>query len=102
MKIVISLVVFLVALFAIGNAVYKTVSDRNQDRVLRVAFGVPHRDEIQLHVAVPPMVSERDPPQLNKYFVQLWEDWVEEHFQLVDESGKKIDLSRIGASGLIR
>jgi len=98
---VVSLVVVLGLAGLIGNSVYKKVSPRHQGRQFLVAFGIPDKDEIQIHLAVPPMVSERDPPKLTEAWVPLWADWVEDHFQLTHSSGERIGLLQIGGSGLI-
>ena len=66
-----------------------------------VAFGVPDKESIQMHLSVPILTYRRDPPRLGPKNLPLIKEWVEEHYILRDEAGKRTMLKRIGSSSMV-
>jgi len=76
--------------------------------LIGVAFGNAGSDSIEVHVAVPVGMLAVEGPRVDEggivtredgstYHVEPtvhWQEWVGEHFQLCDRSGKMIELSR--------
>ena len=98
------IIVGTVLLGVVAGCVYtfflgKLFEDRGHQ--IPVAFGVPDGSTIQMHVAISPSRVRRDAPQIDNKGRVLWREWVEAHFTLSDESGKKQELQRAGMSGLM-
>lgn len=74
---------------------------RDHGRDILIAFGVPIDDTIQMHVCVPIGTYMKDPPRLGPNDRLLIREWVEEHYQLCDDSEQRLPLERYGSSGLL-
>jgi len=77
----------------------KMYADHGHD--ILIAFGAPSGETIQMHTAVKYRMVMRDPVQQDDQGRFLWNEWIEAHFRLRDESGKRLGLRRSGSSSLV-
>ena len=72
----------------------------DQGQPLAVAWGAATTDTLEMQIGVPPLIPLADPPEFNARNTPKWEEWIEKHFQMRDESGNVIRLRSIGTSAL--
>lgn len=72
-----------------------------QGPLVGVAFGLPENDTIEVHLVVSGSMVRVDPPRMDLRGNILWDEWVEQHFQLRDEAGQPIKLIKQNASAVI-
>ena len=66
------------------------------------AMGDPGEETIQMHVIVSmPMVNTEGRRRTKDGRLTTWEEWIEEHFDLRDDAGRKVPLAREAWSSLI-
>jgi hypothetical protein len=69
---------------------------------IALAFGNPAEDEIQIDVAVSIAMPRREGPRVDQRSGAVyWQEWVDEHFDLRDDSAAKVRLMRSGSSRLM-
>ena len=93
----------IVGLVGVG-LVYWVASWSTSDPGIAIAhaFGNPAEDTIELHVAVY-MGPRTEPPRIDPDLsdLQLWQEWLDEHYQLRDDAGTTVEIERIGHSLLM-
>jgi len=100
MKGIIGLAVFLVVAFWAMNFFFASVLTADQGRNLAVAYFEPYKGELEIQVGIGPLIPMRDPPRRTPKGIDLWDDWVADHFQLRDAQGNEVQLKRMGTSSL--
>lgn len=69
---------------------------------LAVAFTVPTGGMIQAQLGVPVSAPLNDPPETNSMGIQLWDQWIADHFMLYDAAGTRIPLMKLGTSAMFQ
>lgn len=94
---------FVVGLLAAGVTIYfsKKMSE-DPGQLTAIAFGEPHAGEMEFHVAVDLGTVQSEGPKLMPNGVPLWDQWLEEKFDLRDESGTRVPFTRISQSALMK
>ena len=59
---------------------------------LQIAFGEPQKDGILLEIILASALTAQDPPEGDTRYNSAWQQWVDEHVELVDDSGQKVAL----------
>lgn len=67
---------------------------------LPIAFGTPNTAGVEMQFAVSIFLPKKDPPRL-EHGVVLWNEWMNEHFQLRDSTGAAVQLQRLGFSTML-
>jgi hypothetical protein len=96
-----ALVVLVAAAILVGSAYFYFGADAAKEtRTLAVGFGKPDSSGVEMNVAVSMFLPRKDPPKFKDNIPQ-WDQWVAEHFQVVDSSGAKVPLQRANSSSLL-
>lgn len=66
---------------------------RDHGHLIAYAVGSPGGGILEINVVIPFIMTRHDPPKLkpNGQF-QTWNEWLEEHFELRDDTGKRVML----------
>lgn len=67
---------------------------------LPIAYAAPNTAGVEMQFAVSMFLPKKDPPRL-EHNVVLWDEWINEHFQLRDSSGTPVKLQRLGFSTML-
>ena len=59
---------------------------------LQIAYGEPQKDGILLEIILAQGLTMTDPPGGDTRYNAVWQQWVDEHFELLDDSGQKVPL----------
>lgn len=73
---------------------------RDEGEFIGAAFGNPGPGGMELNLTVSILMTHKDGPKPTDRPVN-WDDWVKDHFDLVDASGARIPLRRLNFSKLI-
>ncbi|MBN2561408.1 MAG: hypothetical protein JXQ75_10810 [Phycisphaerae bacterium] len=91
-----------IGVIGVGLTLWLTVWSASDPGIgIAHAFGEPTDGAIQLHVVVDMGMPIREPPRSNLKGTVFWDEWVEEHFVLRDDSGEKLEFQRRSSSTLI-
>ena len=66
-----------------------------------MAYSEEGNDKILVHLAVSIGMYRKDPPRFGPTGIPLNREWVDEHFQLYDDSGNRIPIEKWGSDSLI-
>jgi hypothetical protein len=90
------------ALVIVGGIYLGTRGPNSEDQYsVAVASGQTPGGAYEIHIGVEFAMTRTESPKL-KGPGSTWPEWVEEHFKLVDASGKKVALARTNNSRLIK
>ncbi len=101
MRGVIILAAVIVVVGAVLHTVYLDVLYRDEGPDVLVAFGVPAKETIQMHVGIRSGMLRQDPPRMARKGKKLLREWIGEHFVLRDKSGERVQMGRLGTSAMI-
>lgn len=101
MKSLVILALIVIALFAAVSwwLMHETMSD--QGTWVAFAFGNESADEIEVHIPVDMGMTMRERPKFTDKGDLHWEEWVAEHWQIMDEAGEPLPIQRMGHSLII-
>lgn len=87
--------------FLIGVLYFYFAANVTKDTpTLPLAFGAPNAAGTEMQFAVNMFLPKNDPPRL-EHGVVLWNEWMNEHFQLRDSTGAAVQLQRLGFSTML-
>ena len=70
-------------------------------KLMGVAFGIPNEGEIEMHTIISTRVYNAEPPRMNLRGRVLWQEWVQEHFRMIDDAGKLVPLRYKSSTDII-
>lgn len=79
---------------------YFSANVKKDTPTLPIAYGAPNSAGVEMQFAVSMFLPKNDPPRL-EHGVILWNEWMNEHFQLRDSSGAAAQLQRLGFSTML-
>ena len=88
---------------ALGGILYFALTARtarDEGEFIGAAFGNPGPGSMELNLTVTLLMTHKDGPKPHELPVN-WDNWVKDHFDLVDASGTRIPLRRLNFSKLI-
>jgi hypothetical protein len=86
----------------VGSLLIAGCKSETEDKFpIAIAFGTPPTGLYEMHVGVDIGMVRMEGPKLGKKGGQLWDEWVTDHFKLVDAGGQTVKLSRANNSRLM-
>ena len=101
------LVVFAVVGVGIGLGGYWVMGNylmADHGQLIGFACGNPSGENLQLQVVVSGGMVRSDPPKfkaVNDMVIELWDEWIRDHYILTDSSGQRVDFFRQHFGNLI-
>ena len=101
MKMVLVLLGLVVAAVFVVNMTLLREVTRDQGKNLLMAYSEEGSDKMLVHLAVSIGMYRKDPPRFSSRGEPLNREWVDDHFQLYDASGKRVPIEKWGSDSLI-
>lgn len=100
MKKLVGMVLFLGVAVLITYMGAKALKKAEESFLIGIAFGEPTKDVISVHVPIQVTMVRTEGPKLRNGVVQ-WFEWIDEHFDLRDDRGERVNLKKLEFSSLI-
>ncbi len=91
----------LIMVLAMCGAVTGCKSETEDKFPVAVALGTPPSGQFEFHVGIDMGMPRMEGPKLSNKGDPLWDDWVKDHFKLLDSKRKELKLSRANNSRLM-
>ena len=93
--------VLLFGVVAVGGLFFYFSANVTKDiPTLPIAYGTANTAGVEMQFAVSMFLPKKDPPRL-EHGVVLWDEWMNEHFQLRDSTGTAVKLQKLGFSTML-
>lgn len=60
--------------------------------LIGIAFGQAHEGEVEMHSIISSYLIGLEPPRIDERGKRLWQEWVDEHFAMLDAEGAAVPL----------
>ncbi|MFH1745859.1 MAG: hypothetical protein ABIG44_02330 [Planctomycetota bacterium] len=106
MQKVIIWIVVLAFVCCLGAWALKSFKSEETSFVIGFAIGNLFEDQLEMHIIVSPDITgvegqRRIPLASGGNSVQTWDEWIAEHFNIIDSAGQKVTFRKVGFSNLI-
>jgi hypothetical protein len=94
----------LISILIVGTAVFLLTGCEGETAnklPVAIAFGTPPSGLYEMHIGVDFGMTRTEGPRLSRVGSLMWDEWIEDHFELLDSAGQRVRLSRANNSRLM-